>query len=75
MTGNSRKCPFGCGGTMVPLRGGDGPQLLFDDMVDSRSMGGMLSGALNRRPRTRYEQCDNSECGFLALFPPVKLRR
>lgn len=63
-----RMCPFQCGGKMVNLRGDAGPKLLFKELLDTNSgMIGMLSGALNRHPRGRYEQCNT--CNFLAIFP------
>jgi hypothetical protein len=56
---------------MVPLKGGDGPKMLFNDMVDLKAgMTKVLEGALNRHPKASYEQCDNSACRFLAIFLP-----
>jgi hypothetical protein len=76
MSGNFRKCPFGCGGAMVELPGDRGPKLLFNMFLDPKAgMVPVLSGGLNRHPEGRFEQCDNSQCGFLALFAPAKLRR
>ena len=69
-------CPFQCGGKMVLLQGAEGPKLIMQDAIDEKAaMRRMVEGSLNRHPKSRYEQCDNPDCNFLAIFPAPARRR